>query len=143
MSEETQTTSTQLYIPIVKANEEEQTVTGVVLRPEITDAQGDIMSVAVIRKAAHEFLAGYNAQTTLGLMHKDFKPQFELYESWLTPVAVQIGTMLVPVGSWILTVHVLDANIWKLVKTGKLGGFSIGGKAKVQKLGPNPNASQG
>jgi hypothetical protein len=33
-----------------------------------------------------------------------------------------------------MTVKVLDADIWKKVKDGKIGGFSIGGRAKVVKL---------
>ena len=131
---ESDTDSVRLFVSITKANEEEQTLTGVVLRPEIVDAQGDIMDKDVIRRAAHRFLADYNKSTKLGLMHKDFKPRFELYESYLTPMDMTIGTLVVPEGSWIITIHVLDGKIWKQVKAGKLNGFSIGGKARVEKL---------
>lgn len=126
---------TSFFVPIAKANAEEQTITGVVLRPEVVDGQGDIMSIEVIRKAAHRFVADYNKQTKLGLMHKDFKPNFELYESWLAPVDLAIGSLVVPKGSWIITIHVLAAPIWKQIKEGKLNGFSIGGLARAQKLG--------
>ena len=37
-------------------------------------------------------------------------------------------------GSWIMSVKVHDATIWKGVKEGKITGFSIGGMSKVQKL---------
>lgn len=127
-------TDKRLYIPIVKVNAEEQTITGVVLQPEVVDAQGDIMSAEVIRKAAHRFLADHNRATKLGLMHKDFKPRFELFESYTAPVDLAIGDKVVKSGSWILTVHVLDKKVWDQVKGGKLTGFSIGGKAKVSKL---------
>lgn len=125
----------RVYIPIEKANEEQQTVTGVVLRPEITDAQGDIYDSDVIRKAAHEFLANYNRGTKLGLQHKEFKTgRFALVESYLAPMDFALGTSLVHSGSWVMTVKVLDPKIWALVKSGKIAGFSIGGKAKVQQL---------
>ena len=128
--------SKRLFVPIVKANLEERTITGVVLQPEVVDAQGDIMSADVIRDAAHKFLAAHNRTTKLGLMHKNFKPNFELFESYVTPVDLVIGDNHVKAGSWIIVVHVLVKKIWDQVKAGKLTGFSIGGKAKVNKLNP-------
>ena len=62
-----------LYTEILKANNEEHTVTGVVLEPETTDAQNDIYDSQVIRSAAHDFCSNHNVNSELGLMHKDFK----------------------------------------------------------------------
>lgn len=126
----------KFYVPITKASEEERTVTGVALRPDIVDAQGDIMESSVIRAAAHNFLANYNKVTKLGYMHKDFEPKFELAESYLAPSELTINGTIVPEGSWIMVLKVLDDKIWKMVKAGKLNGLSIGGKAKVQKIVP-------
>lgn len=124
-----------IFVPLIKANNEERTVTGVVLQPEVVDAQGDVMSADVIRKAAHSFLAKYNRATKLGLMHKVFgKNGFELYQSWIAPQEVVINGETVKEGSWIMTVYVGDDKVWKLVKGGKLKGFSIGGKAKAKKV---------
>lgn len=128
------------FVPITKANAEEQTITGVVLVPEVVDAQGDIISSEVIRKAAHNFLAGYNSTTKLGLMHKDFRPQFELYESYIVPIDTVVGKEIVTAGSWIIVIHVLEKKVWDQVKSGKLTGFSIGGKAKVAKIKPDKAA---
>lgn len=130
----------KLYIPITKASDEEQTVTGVVLQPEVVDGQGDIYDAKVIRKAAHEFLAGYNSSTQMGLQHKDFKKRFELSESFLAPFDMAIGTKTVKSGSWIIVVRILDKAVWKQVKDGKITGFSIGGKAKAQKLAQEKTA---
>jgi len=127
---------TTLFVPLLKANKEEQTVTGVVLQPEIVDAQGDVMSADVIRKAAHKFLASYNKATKLGLQHKDFKKRFELLESYLAPQEFVLKERIVKEGSWIMTVRVVDSKIWKKVKDGKITGFSIGGRAKVKKVSP-------
>jgi len=126
--------SKRLFVPIQKVNDEEQTITGVVLQPEVVDAQGDIISKEVIKNAAHDYLRGYNQVTKLGLMHKDFKPQFELYESYIAPVDLVIGQKQVKADSWVIVVHVLSKKVWNQVKDGKLTGFSIGGKAKVKKL---------
>jgi hypothetical protein len=133
--EEEKSVAKSIFVPLIKANAEEQTVTGVVLQPEVVDAQGDIMSAEVIRKAAHSFLSKYNKATQLGFMHKVFgKYKFDLYQSWIAPQDVVISGTTIKAGSWIMTVHVGDKKIWKLVKTAKIKGFSIGGKAKAKKI---------
>lgn len=127
-------TQKSLYIPIAKLDNELREVTGVVLQPEVTDAQGDIMSEEVIAKAAGDFLAGFNKTSTLGLMHKEFNKRFELRQSFIAPSDMVIANKTVRKGSWVMVVRVKEATIWKAVKDGKITGFSIGGKAKAQKL---------
>lgn len=132
--------STKFYVPIAKANDEERTITGVVLQPEVVDAQGDIMDAKVIRIAAHKFLSGYNVTTKPGLMHKDFKPRFQIVESYLAPQELTINGKKVAEGSWVMTMKVMDDKVWDQVKKGKLTGFSIGGKARVKKITPQAAA---
>lgn len=116
---------------IVKADEE-QTVSGIVLQPEVVDAQGDIMSADVIKQAAYAFLQNFNKSTKLGLQHTTFpKGKLALVESYIAPNGIVLGAKSVKQGAWIMTVKVLDPAIWKKVKEGKIAGFSIGGKAKV------------
>lgn len=125
------------FVEIAKASDEEQTVSGIVLMPETTDAQGDIYDAEVIRKSAYDFLANYNKTTKLGHQHSDFKSwgtRFALVESYVAPLDFVLGDKTVKGGSWVMTVKVLDSKIWKMVKDGKITGFSIGGKATVQKL---------
>lgn len=121
----------RLYADVLKANSEEQTVTGVVLQPETVDAQGDIYSAEVIRKAAESFLSRFNRVTKLGLQHKKFNKKFELLQSYIAPADFALGGKTVKAGSWVMKVKVVDAAVWKLVKEGKVRGFSIGGKARV------------
>lgn len=121
-----------IVVDIAKASEEEQTVTGIVLQPEVVDGQGDIMSSDVIKESAYNFLAGFNATTKLGLQHSTFpKGKLALVESYLAPMNFVLGSKTVKQGSWVMTVKVLDAALWKKVKEGKITGFSIGGRAKV------------
>lgn len=129
-----QTDSFRLFVPITKANDEKQEITGLVLQPETVDAHYDIMSAPVIEKAAGDFLASYNRSTTLGYMHKDFKQRFELRQSYITPIDMSIGSSIVKAGTWIMVIKVNDFAVWKQVKDGKITGLSIGGKAMTQKL---------
>jgi hypothetical protein len=122
----------KILVPILKA--EKQEITGEVLVPDQVDAHGDIMSAAVIEKAAGDFLASYNRSTTLGFMHRDFSKRFELRQSYVTTCDIAIASKTVKAGTWIMVVKILDEKIWKGVKDGKYTGFSIGGKAKTQAL---------
>lgn len=127
-------TTFKRFCPVLKVNAEEKSVTGVVLEPETVDAQLDIISEAVIQKAAENFLAKFNKATKLGLMHKNFSKKFELLQSYIMPSDMTIGSTIVKKGSWIMKVRVIDNQVWKQVKEGKITGFSIGGKAKVIQL---------
>ena len=125
---------TRFYAEFITKVVDEQIVTAVVLQPEVVDAHGDIMDADVIKKAAHNFLAKFNKSTKLGLMHKNFAKNFELLESYVAPDGIVINGTTVKAGSWVMTVRVLSASIWKKIKEGKITGFSIGGKARVRNL---------
>lgn len=132
------------FIEVSKADADERRVTGVVLQPEVVDAQGDIYSAQVIKDAAHAFLAQYNERNKLGVQHSVkagspvsmFPKGLYLVESYVTPVEMVINGKVVKKGSWLMTVFVEDDEIWAKVKSGGIRGFSIGGVAKVQKLTP-------
>lgn len=123
-----------IYCPITKAEEEQRLVTGIVLQPEVVDAQGDIYSEDVIKEAAHNFLADYNAGNVMGFAHKEFDKPIDLCESYVAPSDIELDGKPVKKGTWVMTVKVLDDDIWEKVKAGKVKGFSIGGVAKVKKL---------
>lgn len=117
---------------ILKAEEsgEKRLVYGIVLQPEVVDAQDDVISELEIETAAHAWLAGYNRENELGLMHKVFGDLgIELVQSYIAPVAFELGGKHVRKGTWIIVVRVVDDELWKLVKSGELTGFSIGGVA--------------
>jgi len=117
-------------MPIAKSSEEERTVTGVVLEPEVTDSHGDIYSAKVISDAAHAFMIEYQK---MGIMHRDFRKssKIRIVESYIAPQPMALGNQHVKAGSWIMTVKVLDDNTWDDVKAGKLRAFSIGGIART------------
>lgn len=121
-----------IHVPFIKAADEEQTVTGIVLKPEVTDGHLDVMSAAVIKETAYKFLAGLNKTTKVGVQHTVFKKgQLELVESYIAPMDMVLGSKSVPAGAWVITMRVLDKKLWKKIKDGLITGFSIGGIAKV------------
>lgn len=123
-----------LYVPILKADNEEQYLLGPVLVPESEDTQGDIVSAAEIRRAAHRFLEFYQ---DIRLQHQR-STTVKVVESFIAPHDLQLGVETVKAGTWLLGVHVTDDGIWQQVKSGKLTGFSIGGFAQRVEIEEEP-----
>lgn len=116
---------------IKQINEEEHTVEGIVMVPEKEDLQKDTISGEEIRKTAINFMLKYQ---DINIMHS--KSNDDLAEGLSV-----VGNTVLPTDSdyfgdgvvlakdtWILKVHVNNPETWKLVKAGKLKGFSIEGK---------------
>ncbi len=112
---------------IEKAGAEERYVLGVVLEPEVVDAQNDVYSADEIAKSAHVFMEKFR---TVGLMHKGaINDKVKILESYLAPVDFEVDAVPVKKGTWLMAVRVLDDDLWAAVKEGGLTGFSIGGSA--------------
>ena len=117
-------------IPLIKGvdPQDERFVLGIVLEPEVVDAQGDIYSAEEIRQAAHRFMEEFGG---LGLMHRlQVNGQVRILESYLAPVDFEIGEVKVRRGTWLLAVRILSDELWARIKDGTLGGFSVGGSAR-------------
>jgi len=117
-------------IPLIKGVDpgDERYVLGIVLEPEVVDAQGDIYSPDEVRQAAHRFMEEFGG---LGLMHRmRVNGQVKVLESYLAPVDFAVGETRVRKGTWLLAVRILSDELWNEVKEGKLTGFSIGGSAR-------------
>jgi site-specific DNA-adenine methylase len=107
---------------------DERFVLGIVLEPEVVDAQGDIYSADEIRQAAHRFMEEFGG---LGLMHRmRVNGQVKVLESFLAPIDFDLAGVAVRKGTWLLGVHVISDELWGQVKDGTLTGFSIGGSAR-------------
>lgn len=111
--------------PIDKADDE-QIVCGVVYEPDVEDAQGDKANEVEIRKAAYQFIE--NVQK-FKVNHKGKPIKVKLLESYITPQDLTIANQFVKKGSWILTIRVLAAKVWKAIKSGEYTGFSMAGWA--------------
>lgn len=121
--------------------EEERFIMSLVLEPNDgedgapmkPDTQGDIYSAADVRKAAHAWMEFYGA---LDLQHSWKalgKEKVRVLECYLAPCDFKLGegksTYDVVKGTWLLAVRVVDDELWKEVKSGGIGAYSIGGTA--------------
>lgn len=106
---------------------EEHYVLGIVLEPDVVDAQMDVYSAPEIAAAAHKYMAQYQNR---GLMHKTLvNDKVDLLESYVAPCDFSMGSQAIKKGTWMMAVRVKDDELWGAVKRGELTGFSIGGKA--------------
>jgi DNA adenine methylase len=119
--------------PILKADVSKRLVYGAVLIPEQVDLQSEVVSKEEIEQAAHAYLVFHRNS---GLQHEEIIEPSEnrvlIVESYIIPDGntITLGGKTYPEGTWMLVVKVLDDEIWADVQSGKLTGFSIGGKAK-------------
>ena len=119
-----------LSIPIVKINQEQQLVEGIVYEPDTVDAQGDSASAEEIQKAAHNFMV--NARR-VGLMHKyDVSDKTSIVESYLAKTNFVLNKQAIKRGTWMMVLKINDADIWKDIKDGKITGLSMGGRARAE-----------
>lgn len=107
---------------------EERFVLGIVLEPDVVDAQNDTYNAEEVRDACHTFMADFQ---NVGLMHKGFiNAKVKILESYIAMAEFTLGAIVVKVGTWLMAVRVLDDDLWEAVKDGGLTGFSIGGTAQ-------------
>lgn len=122
-------TGWNIDFPILKYNEDEQIVAGVVYEPDTEDAQGDFANAGEIRKAAYRYMA---ESGRFKVMHKSGTDGVRLLENYIAPVTFKMGNQMIRKGSWVMVLKVLDADLWKQVKDGKITGFSMGGRARTR-----------
>lgn len=120
----------------IRKTEDEQFVLGIVLEPEEEDTQQDVISEEEIRKTAHQFMRDFRQ---IGLMHRQLiTEKVAILESFVAPVAFDIGKEHVKKGTWLLGLFIGDLSLWGQVKRGELDAMSIGGDA-IRK--PEPRAA--
>lgn len=130
---------------IVSKNEDQRLITGPVLIPDNIDLQDDIITAKEIQKAAFGYMIklafrddpeylqelGFrNAKSERGFQHVEFNRKMAVVETFIAPVDFEMNGRMITKGTWVMTMKVLDDEVWGLVKTGKITGFSIGGRSK-------------
>ena len=117
------------FAEILKVDDMRHTVQGVVLVPEVVDLQGDVISAEEIEKAAHEFMI-WSRETRLQHV-PGFVSGLHVVESSLTPMDMTIEKQSLPKGTWIVKMRVDNEELWKMIVSGELTGFSVGGRAQA------------
>lgn len=119
----------ELTAPIVEKDVKKRVVIGPVLIPDEKDSDGDVVKAEKIEEVAHRFAEEYG---NIDVMHT-LENVGKMVETYLTPVELTFGEVVVPKGSWMLGVRVTDDATWKKVEKGEISGFSIMGIPKAEK----------
>ena len=108
-------------VRIKKTTDEQQIVFGEVYAPGFPDSQVDFMSAETIRDMAYGFMKK-SATTKIDVGHSRDECGAFVVESF---IARDDDPVFIP-GSWVIGVKVPD-DVWALVKSGDLNGFSLDG----------------
>ena len=125
-----------LFAIVSKSADEERTVFGIVLEPDITDIQLDTYDEQAVKDAAFGFME--NMQN-IGKQHTQIiNDKVRILESYVAPVKMNIdtpaGVVKIRKGTWLMRVRINDDLLWQEVKAGELTGFSIGALASTTNL---------
>ncbi len=113
------------YGRILKTDTENHFVTGIVYEPMVEDSQGNYMTETEITKAAHWFMKNGG---DVDLQHCFKKCEgAEVVESYIAKSDMEIEGQEVKKGTWVMTMEITDANVWKSIQKGEITGFSMGG----------------
>lgn len=116
-------------VRLLKRDEEQQIVYGVVYEPDVVDAHGDFMDADEIEKAAHVFLKEFR---NVDKQHDFTSKVGEVIESYIAPADFELGGQTVTKGTWMMAVKVVD-DVWTGIQKGEFTGFSLAGYGNVEK----------
>lgn len=122
----------QKTISILKTNEEQRTVYGIVYSPDEVDSQGDTATADVIKEMAYGFMKSRNT-LSVDKQHNGVSSEGFVAESWLVKQSDPIFPDQ-PVGSWAVAIKVENDTTWNAVKSGEIGGLSLAGLAEIEEV---------
>lgn len=113
------------YGRIVKKDEINHYITGVVYEPLVEDAHGNYMTEEEITKAAYWFAKNGDS---VDIQHSfEALEKAAVVENWIAKADFKIGDEAITKGTWLMTVEVADDEVWEAVQKGEITGFSMGG----------------
>ena len=107
---------------IKKLDEELQIVYAEVYVPNVPDSDNDFMTVETVREMAHGFLANGRV-TKVDVEHSREEISAAVVESF---VARKHDPDFIE-NSWVAGVKIYDSEVWELIKSGEINGFSLDG----------------
>lgn len=115
---------------IVKVDQAQQIVGGIVYEPNVVDTQGDYTDKESIQKALYGFMEKYyNDSKRIKVMHQGTPHSFPILECFQAEEDTKKGGQIIKAGGWWLMIKVTNADIWKGIVDGRFTGFSMGGVA--------------
>jgi chromatin remodeling complex protein RSC6 len=113
------------YGRVVKTDEANHYITGIVYEPMAEDSHGNYMTEAEITKAAYWFAKHGDS---VDLQHSfEALESATVVENWIAKADFEIDGETVKKGTWLTTVEVNDDAVWEAVRKGAITGFSMGG----------------
>jgi hypothetical protein len=91
---------------------------------DIIDTQGDLIDIADIAKAAHDFML---YSRTAGDMHDRIGVGQVVESIVFTPELQESLGIDLGKSGWFIGMKIHDEDVWARVKSGELGAFSLGG----------------
>ena len=114
---------------ILKADEPERIVLGIVAEPDEEDSQGDQQTAEEIEKASNWFMEKAQKITiTTDENHDNDDFTVMLLQNFIAPVDMIVNSEVIKKGTWLQAVR-LDEETWEKVESGELTGFSMAGTA--------------
>jgi hypothetical protein len=110
--------------------EAKRLVYGIVLKPNIPDAHGDIMTEDDIMWSAHNYMMNFQY---VGEQHQDFADA-AVVESYIAPIEFTLNGRIVPKGAWVVAIKIVSDDLWMKIISGVYTAFSTGGIGMVQEL---------
>lgn len=113
------------YGKIVKVDNENHYVTGIVYEPLVKDAHDNFMTAEEIQKAAYWYAKNGDKV--------DIQHSFEamsdacVVENWIEKADTTIEDEEIKKGTWLMTVEISDSDVWDKIVKGDITGFSMGG----------------
>ena len=132
----TEATKMDIEGKILKADDEQRIVYGwasvITEKGErVVDRQGDVIEAETLVKAVNDFMENVRVGKT---MHTGEQTGMVIHS---LPITKEIGESLGIQSDregWVVAYKVYDEDVWKMVKSGELAAFSIGGRAIKEKL---------
>ena len=113
-------------------SEEERLVGGIVYAPGEVDGQGDWTDAEEIWKAMKSHMIDHAG--TVQVMHDGVPRGMPIVECFVAEADTVKAGDCIPAGAWYLAVYVPPEmeSLWKKIKAGEIGGFSMSGTADVE-----------
>lgn len=114
---------------IAKVDSDRRVVVGPAMIPDEIDAVGDFERAETIRQLSEGYMERMaTGESKSGVMHAMFPDEdISHVENRVLEQSQTIGTEEYPAGTWVVGKKVHDDELWSLVESGSISGFSIGG----------------
>ena len=120
--------SRRMEIRFRSVAEDKRIVTGLVFEPDVLDTYCEAMRAEDIELMAHRFMK-LDLSKVIDVQHDNHPVDAHVIESFI----VRHDNADYQIGSWVLSVKVEDESIWKMIKDGKINGFSFEAMIRPQK----------